>query len=325
MRIVLNENIDPAANLALEEYLLKAWDCPVFMLWRNAPAIIIGRNQNALEEINVDYVKAKGIAVIRRLTGGGAVFHDLGNINFTFIMNAGEAISSYEQFTRPIVELLNRMGVPAEFSGRNDLLIDGKKFSGNAQTVYKNRILHHGTLLFSSDMTDLSAALRVNPLKIQSKGIKSIKSRVTNISEYLKEPPTVSEFMKKIEEYIFETNRNAENYDLNAADREAVNKLVNDKYGRWEWNFGESPQYNFKKAEKFDGGIVEVLMDVKNGYMGNIRIHGDFFGAEDISPLTAALNGVIHREKDVEAVVSTLDISKYMTNISPEELIKVMF
>ena len=325
MRIVLNENIDPAANLALEEYLLKAWDCPVFMLWRNAPAIIIGRNQNALEEINVDYVKAKGIAVIRRLTGGGAVFHDLGNINFTFIMNAGEAISSYEQFTRPIVELLNRMGVPAEFSGRNDLLIDGKKFSGNAQTVYKNRILHHGTLLFSSDMIDLSAALRVNPLKIQSKGIKSIKSRVTNISEYLKEPPTVSEFMKKIEEYIFETNRNAENYDLNAADREAVNKLVNDKYGRWEWNFGESPQYNFKKSEKFDGGIVEVLMDVKNGYMENIRIHGDFFGTEDISPLTAALNGVIHREKDVEAVVSTLDISKYMTNISPEELIKVMF
>jgi len=187
MMLIINDlRTDPYFNLAAEEYALKNFKADCFMLWRNEPSIIVGKHQNTLAEINLDYVKKRNIKVGRRLSGGGAVFHDLGNLNFTFISTGAQEnrLVDFRRFTMPILEVLQNLGIEAVFEGRNDLTIHGRKFSGNAEHVWKNRILHHGTLLFSSVLTDLSEALKVDPLKFRDKAVKSIRSRVTNISKH---------------------------------------------------------------------------------------------------------------------------------------------
>lgn len=325
MLIIRNTNTKPEFNLALEEYLLKNINDDIFMLWRNEPAIIVGKNQNTLEEINIDYVKENKISVIRRLTGGGAVFHDLGNINYTFISNLKEGqFNNYEYFTKPVIDFLISLGVPACFSGRNDLLIDGKKFSGNAQTVYKNRIMHHGTLLFSSNMSDLKHALKTNKLKVESKGIKSIRSRVTNISNYLNSMSVV-EFLESLESFIIKTDKNAIIYELSEEDIKAVKLLISEKYGTWDWNFGQSPDYNYKKSIKFDCGIVEVLMTVSNGYIKSFKIYGDFFGEKDISKLENIFIGKLHREDIIKDTVLSSNINLYISGLSADDFMKLMF
>lgn len=325
MLIVKNSNTKPEFNLALEEYLLKNKTEDIFMLWRNEPAIIVGRNQNALEEINIDCVKENNIHVIRRLTGGGAVFHDLGNINFTFIESQKEkSFNNYEMFTKPIINFLNTLGVPAVFSGRNDLLINGMKFSGNAQTVYKNRIMHHGTLLFKANMSKLSEALKVNPLKIQSKGIKSIRSRVTNISEYLPQME-VEEFIERLQKYIIKTSVNVDMYNLKDEDITNTNELVRVKYGTWEWNFGTSPEYNFKKSMRFNCGIVEVFMTVTEGIIKSIVISGDFFGSREIAELEKMLCDKPHNDEIIRNIVSKFNLSDYISGITVDEFIGIMF
>ncbi|PKP15313.1 MAG: lipoate--protein ligase, partial [Bacteroidetes bacterium HGW-Bacteroidetes-22] len=201
MLCIKDSNTDPYFNLAADEYVMKNFKEDCFMLWRNEPSIIVGKHQNTLAEINVDYVKENSIKVVRRITGGGAVFHDLGNLNFTFIRNSEEGAQvDFRKFTQPIIDVLQKIGINAVFEGRNDLTIDGKKFSGNAEHVWKKRTLHHGTLLFSAVITDLSAALKVNPLKFNDKAVKSVRSRVTNISEHLKEKMDVLEFRDRIME-----------------------------------------------------------------------------------------------------------------------------
>jgi lipoate-protein ligase A len=194
MLLIYNDKTNPYFNLAMEEYLLKNFNEDLFILWRNESSVIVGKNQNTLSEINLEYIKENNIPVVRRQSGGGAVFHDLGNINFTFIANDNNSFSDFKRFTQPIIDLLKTLDINAEFSGRNDLLIDGKKFSGNAQYNYKNKVMHHGTLLFSSQIGDLSNALKVKPIKFEGKGIKSVKSRVTNISEHLKYDIDILEF-----------------------------------------------------------------------------------------------------------------------------------
>ena len=191
MLLINNTSTNAYFNLAMEEYFLKNTTEDVFMLWRNESAIIVGKNQNTLSEINYEYVKENNIKVVRRQSGGGAVFHDLGNINFTFISCNDNSFSDFKRFTMPIIECLEDLNIHAEFSGRNDLLIDNQKFSGNAQYNYKNKVMHHGTLLFSSQINDLSSALKVKPSKFEGKGVKSVKSRVTNISNHLKKSMTI--------------------------------------------------------------------------------------------------------------------------------------
>ena len=244
MLYIYNKNTNPYFNLAAEEYVLKEFQEECFMLWRNEPSIIVGKNQNTLAEINLDYVRQHKIPVVRRLSGGGAVFHDLGNLNFTFIVNEDvSSFSDFRRFTQPIIDVLRKLSINAEFSGRNDITIDGKKISGNAQYYYKNRILHHGTLLFSSSITDLSAALKVRPVKFEDKGVKSVSKRVTNISEHLKEPITIEQFIDLIMNHIREQTRGSEMYEFTQEDIEKIEKLVREKYSTWEWNFGTSPDY----------------------------------------------------------------------------------
>lgn len=321
MLLIYNDKTNPYFNLAMEEYFLKNFCDDIFILWRNEPSIIVGKNQNTLSEINIEYVKENNIPVVRRQSGGGAVFHDLGNINFTFIANDKKGFSDFKRFTQPIINLLRTLDIDATFSGRNDLLIDGKKFSGNAQYNYKNRVMHHGTLLFSSQISDLSNALKVNPIKFEGKGIKSVKSRVTNIREHLKKDISILEFKDLIINYLLNTNSNNKTYDLTNDDIDNIWLLANNKYNSWEWNFGNSPKYSLTNQLKYPGGNVEFNLNVEKGIIKNIKFFGDFFGESDVSYIENLLVGIKHDEDSIKDALNLIDINNYFLGANIEILL----
>jgi lipoate---protein ligase len=325
MLCIRNDSTDPYFNLALEDYLLNNFSQECFMLWQDEPSIIVGKNQNSLSEINIDYVQKHNIPVVRRLSGGGAVFHDLGNLNFTFITNDNsDSFANFEKFTLPIIEVLRDLSVKAEFSGRNDLLIDGKKFSGNAQYKCSNRLLHHGTLLFTSKISDLAAALNVDASKFDGKGIKSVESRVTNITEHLKRPITILDFKKKILEHIQRSHKEFEYYELIGEDIEKVKTLVSRKYSTWEWNYGSSPAYNFKNCRKFSGGFIEAYLIIKNGLITQIKLQGDFFSKNNVADIERLLTGIKHEESALKEALIDIDIDCYFSNITRADLVSTL-
>ncbi len=321
MLLIYNEKTNPYFNLAMEEYLLKNLDEDMFILWRNESSVIVGKNQNTLSEININYVKENSIPVVRRQSGGGAVFHDLGNINFTFIANNNDNFSDFKRFTNPIIELLKSLDINAEFSGRNDLLIDGYKFSGNAQYNYKNKVMHHGTLLFSSQISNLSNALNVKPIKFEGKSVKSVKTRVTNISEHLKEPMDILEFKDLIMDYLSKTNVNNKPYTLSKLDIANINKLVDEKYSTWDWNFGHSPKYSLYNELKFPGGNIEFNLNVEKGIIKNIKFFGDFFGKCDISHIENLLLNTKHEEESLKSILNSININDYFLGASTDILV----
>jgi lipoate-protein ligase A len=327
MLIIHRHNTDPYFNLATEEYVLKEIKDDSFMLWRNAPSIIVGKHQNTLAEINLDYVREKDIKVVRRLSGGGAVFHDLGNLNFTFTMQGdGSNMINFRKYTEPILEVLIKLGVDARFEGRNDLTIDGKKFSGNAMHIWKNKVLSHGTLLFSSHMPDLGAALKADPLKFQDKAVKSVRSRVTNISEHLKTQMDVLEFSALIEQHIMEKYPDATLYEFSEKDHQKIQELVEAKYGTWEWNFGYSPKYNFRKVLRTsNSGTLEFNVDVSDGIINNIRIFGDYFNMCETEEIEQALKNVPHAESKIREALTPYNISDYFNNLTIDEFLEGMF
>ena len=321
MLLINNTNTNAYFNLAMEEYFLKNTNEDIFLLWQNENSIIVGKNQNTLSEINYDYVKENNIKVVRRLSGGGAVFHDLGNINFTFISCNDNSFSDFKKFTMPIVEALKELNVHAEFSGRNDLLIDGQKFSGNAQYNYKNKVMHHGTLLFSSEINDLSNALKVKPSKFQGKSVKSVKSRVTNISSHLDKKMTVLEFKDYLMDFIAKSDKDSQMYTMTDKDIAAIEKLVEEKYSTWEWNFGYSPKYSLYNELKYPGGNVEFSLDVHDGLIKDIKFFGDFFGKEDISFIENKLRNVKHNEYSIKSALEDVDINNYFLNCNIDILV----
>ncbi len=327
MLCIKNNNTDPYFNLAAEEFVLKSKPDNCFMLWRNDPAIIVGKHQNTLAEINLEFVKENNINVVRRLSGGGAVFHDLGNLNFTFIQNAEKegTLVDFRKYTDPIIEVLQHLGIEAQFAGRNDILIDGKKISGNAEHIYKNRVLHHGTLLFSSEMEDLSKALKVNPLKYKDKGVKSVRSRVTNISDHLPNKISVLEFHDQIMQFIMDSNTHATRYEFSPEDTAQINKLVKDKYSTWDWNFGYSPKYNFGKLIQTKGGSIEIQMNIEKGVIRGLKIFGDFFNEGDISDIENCLIGRKHKAEEIRETLNQIPFENYFHNISVDEFILAMF
>ncbi|MCX6243274.1 MAG: lipoate--protein ligase [Bacteroidetes bacterium] len=327
MLIIRRHNTDPYFNLATEEYVLKEISDDSFMLWRNAPSIIVGKHQNTLAEINLEYVKANNIKVVRRLSGGGAVFHDLGNLNFTFTMQGeGTNLINFRKYTDPILEVLVKLGIDARFEGRNDLTIEGKKFSGNAMHIWKNKVLSHGTLLFSSHMPDLSKALNADPLKFKDKAVKSVRSRVTNISEHLKSPMEVMEFSTLIEQHIMEKYPDAVLYELSDADHRRIEEMVQKRYGTWEWNFGYSPQYNFKKVLRTsNSGTIEFNLEVKDGIIMEIKIFGDYFNMYDTEIIEDALRNVPHSSPKIREALAMYNLGDYFNNLTIEEFVEGLF
>ena len=322
MRCINDHHTDPYFNLAAEEYVLKNFTENCFLLWRNAPSVIVGRHQNTLAEINPDYVKQHQIKVVRRLSGGGAVFHDLGNINFTFIENAQDSQPiNFQKYTLPIIAVLQSLGIDARFEGRNDLVIDGMKFSGNAEHVYRGRVLHHGTLLFASELTDLSGALNVNPAKFTDKAVKSVRSRVTNISSHLNKPLEPETFRTMLLDYMIDNNPGCRLYSYTDADIAAIKKLRDEKYATWDWNFGKSPGYNMVNSLQTGGGHLEVHLDVQNGIIRHVRIFGDFFHIGDMAELEQSLAGTPHNETIIRRKLSRINIAGYLVNVTADELL----
>ena len=328
MKYIINENNNPRYNLALEEYVLKNLDGEYFFLWQNEPTIVIGKHQNTISEINLDYVEKKGIHVVRRMSGGGAVYHDLGNINFSFIQEKKDlADFDFSFFTRPIVDLLGELGIKAEFNSRNDLAIDGKKFSGNAQYIFKKKILHHGTLLFNSEMEELVNSLKVSKDKIESKGLKSIKSRVTNIKDHIGEDSKikeVSDFKVALFEHMKNRMEEFEEYVLTENDKKEIEKLKKEKYDKWEWNYGESPEADIHRQRKYTAGKVESYIKLKDGLIENIKLYGDFFSSREIEDLESGLKGKKYMISEIAEYLKTVNVSEYFSGFSEEEILDVI-
>ena len=321
MLFVVNDNLKPEFNLALEEYLLRGLKKPAIMLWRTKKSVIIGCNQNASLEVNEHYANDNDISIVRRLTGGGAVFHDEGNINYTIISNKVEQIGTYDAFTADLRDFLHELGIDTTLSGRNDILINNSKICGNAQAIKGNMLIHHGCILYSADISNLTNVLKVNELKYKDKGIKSVKSRVTNIINYLDNKISPTEFLEKFKNYLINKN-NLEIYNLNDFDIECVNKLVSEKYSTYSWNFGESPQYNFKNAIKTEAGLLEINLDIKDGIINKAKIFGDFFNIKNIAELENNLIGLKHNRKELENCIK--NINNYILNINDYDFIELL-
>lgn len=329
MLFIDNKGItDPRINLAIEEYALKHLniDETYLLFYINRPSIIIGRNQNTIEEINSDYVDEKGITVVRRLSGGGAVYHDLGNLNFSFITkDDGDSFHNFKKFTQPVVETLEKLGIHAELSGRNDILAEGKKISGNAMFSTKGRMFSHGTLLFQSEMDHIVSALKVKKDKIESKGIKSIRSRVGNIADFLKEPMSVEEFRSFLLQNIFKETGKVTEYVLTETDWEKIHEISEDRYQNWEWNYGKSPKFNLQNSYRFPVGSVDIRLEVNRGIIENCKIYGDFFGVGEVADIERKLTGTRYEKEAISRVLDEIDVRHYFGNVTKEEILALIY
>jgi lipoate-protein ligase A len=320
---------DAHHNLALEEYVLrnKLGDEDALLFYVNEPAIIIGRNQNTIEEIDPDVVAARGIRVVRRVSGGGAVYHDLGNLNFSFMTrDVSGRFNRYDKFNGPVVDVLRSLGVPAEIGGRNDILVDGRKISGNAQFATHDRMFSHGTLLLDSDLDHITAALRPRPGKVESKGMKSIRSRVANISEFLEQPMDVNELRELLLEGIFGTRNRAEipTTPLDDADHRAIQELLEKKYRTWEWNYGQNPPSNIERAHRFPAGEIDVRLFIEDGRIASIRVFGDFMGQRDVHDIEERLLRLPYDASAITSALSDLDLSLYFGAIPADEAMRLI-
>lgn len=329
MKLINNNHItDATLNLALEEWAVRNLDLEqedYLLFYINRNAIIIGKHQNTIEEINSKYVNEKDIQVVRRISGGGAVYHDEGNLNFSFLTKfSTESIHNFAKFTHPVIKTLQSLGVNAELNGRNDITVDGKKISGNAQFSNTKAMFSHGTLLFNSQIENVVEALNVKIDKIESKGIKSIRSRVANISEYMENKMTIFEFRQKLIESIFGTSEDYPVFNLFDAQWKEVHDLANSKYRNWDWNYGRSPEFNIQKVKRFDFGQIDARIDVKDGTIKDIIIYGDFLAHGDTGEIEAKLKDKKYKEEDMIAALENVDLEHHIGSISKEDFAKFL-
>jgi len=317
---------DPYFNLAAEEYFLKNFQEDFFMLWRSQPSVVVGKHQNALAEINHEFVRAHQIPVARRLSGGGTVFHDLGNLNFTFIRTVEKVHEiNFRSFTFPIMEALKILGVEVYTTGRNDLQIDGKKISGNAEHVHKNRVLHHGTLLYNSQLDALKGALKVDLSKFEDKAVQSNRSEVANIASYLPEPMSVEDFGNLLFSEISQQLSNTQIYTPTEADLEAIQELSNEKYRTWDWIYGYSPRYRFNNILETQNGLIHINLLVEKGQLVEVTVSGAI-GVELSAKITKALlQGCPHDLNVVKPAIIALEAFMMAEAINSEDFAMAMF
>lgn len=297
------KNTNPFFCLATEEYLLKNFDDDIFMLWQSEDTVVLGKHQNAMAEINYPFIRENNITVARRISGGGTVFHDAGNVNFSFIKNVkSSAEISFSQFTEPVREALAELGIEATTSGRNDLMIKGFKISGNAEHVFKKRVLHHGTLLFNSDLQNLGQAIKVVSGRYQSKAVQSNRSPVANISSFLKEEMKVEDFIDFLIDVQLKKQEN-KFYELTETDAEVIQKLATEKFETWDWNYGYSPKYSFKNEVNMDAKKLSVLLNVKKGRVEECQILGNYFSEDIASKLSTEFVGKRHSFEDFREIL----------------------
>lgn len=332
MYFIDNKGItDPRINLAIEEYVLKNMDIEkddFLLFYINKPSIIIGKNQNTIEEINTDYVEENGVIIVRRLSGGGAVYHDLNNLNFSFLTkDDGNSFNNYKKFTQPVVDALAKLGVSSELSGRNDILAEGRKVSGNAQYSTRGRMFSHGTLMFNLDIDAVVNSLKVKQDKIESKGIKSVRSRVANIIDFLPEDKkiTVEQFRMEILKSIFGGEENIEYYELTEQDWEKIYDISKNRYQLWEWNYGKSPRFNIQKTHRFPSGNIDIRLEVNKGIIEEATIFGDFFGVGEVGEVEALLVGVKYDRTALAEALVSIEIPKYFGGVTQEEFLQLIY
>lgn len=325
---------DPRINLAIEYYLLNEvkLDEPILLFYINDNSIIIGRNQNTYEEVNTSYVDENNVEVVRRFSGGGAVYHDMGVLCFCFITeDDGNSFRDFKKFTSPVIDALHQMGVEgAELKGRNDLVIDGKKFSGNAMYAKNGRMTAHGTLMFDSQIEAVVKALKPKKHKLESKGIKSIRSRVTNIKPYLDDSyqyMNAKDFRDQLLLYIYDTDskENVKEYVLTEEDWVKIEAFAGKYTANWDWNYGKSPQFDMERSERLSVGTVEVKMNVRKGTISDIRIYGDFFGLGEIEDVENKLKGAPYTRESISEILESVDVNKYFGNVERHELVDLFY
>jgi lipoate---protein ligase len=327
MVFVDNQNItDPRLNLALEEFLLRhvSVDESILLFYVNEPAVIVGRNQNTIEEIDPDYVNAQDIHVVRRLSGGGAVYHDLGNLNFSFITPDKKYLTDFKRFTLPVVQVLGELGVAAELRGKSDIFAAGKKISGNAQYSTAGRMLSHGTLLFDSDLERLLKALNPRQLQIESKAVQSVRSRVTNIRELLAKPLTMAEFKEALLLGLFD-RQPPPAYDLSPADWETIRQIAADRYHQWDWNYGRSPKFSVQKAIAFPDGQLEMCISVRRGRIETIKFSGDLAGRQDVVELAKRMAGTAYNRQAIATTLAEMEQALYLGMLGRDELLDLLY
>ena len=326
MRCLMINSNDVFFNSAVEEYFIKEFNEPIFMLWKNTPNVMVGRNQNTVSEVNEKFCKENNIDIIRRLSGGGAIYNSLENFEYTLIIDKlSNSNYSFKSIVEPLIDFLKQLGIDAQFTGRNDVLVDGKKISGNAQYHFKDILLQHGTVLYDVDINTLMKCLTPDLMKLTAKGIKSVKSRVTTLKERLPDDYNVDKFMDEFMK--FNLNRSNENYykELTEDEKIEVLKLKEDRWDKKEWNFGKNPKYSNKKKRKFTSGLVEINYEIKAGKIFNLKIYGDFFATDDISKLEDKLLNKYFEKEIIIEVLKDIKISNYIDGVNNDEFIELLF
>lgn len=321
-----NETTDPRVNLAIEEHLLRNVQVqePLLLFYINAPSVIIGRNQNSIEEIDPDFVRENQIYVVRRLSGGGAVYHDLGNLNFSFITHGKENLHNFSKFTRPVVDVLQNLGVNAVLQGKSDIFVDGKKISGNAQYASHGRMFSHGTILFNTHLENMLRAINPRQVQIESKAVQSVRSFVTNVQEYLPKGMDIVALRNALLAGIF-GGQVIPSFRLTDRDWEQIREIATQRYLTWDWNYGRSPAFNIQKSEKLPVGKLDARIWVEKGHIQAIKIYGDFSGRQDVSELEQQLIGLRYDRDAVEDALVDTDLEPYFGPLAKESFLNLLF
>jgi len=313
---------DPAFNFAVEAYFMteKPQVDTVFLFWHTQPTVMLGKFQNSYKELNLAAIQEDGVQVVRRQTGGGTIYTDLGGWQFSFITPGKRTGIDFRPFMEPIVAALETLGIQAEFNSRNDLTVAGQKFSGNAQASQGDFTLHHGSLLYDTDLARMVRYCRPPVYKLKAKGIDSIQSRTTNLIDYLPERWSSQTFADKMLSLLLKSE--TETYSLTAEDKARVNQIADQKFRSWDWTYGKNPAFSLQREAHTPGGQIEIALEIKNGLIEGCQIQGDFFSAVDLGQFVQALKGLPYQREALADFIFE-QFPNLIHNVSSEKILDI--